>query len=75
MFPTTHTTALFGTRGRGQALEAWREAARIVGARWQVFLEADPETHAWAFASYLAALDAEQAAADELAWLSSGIAA
>lgn len=75
MFPTAHTTALFGTRRRDQALETWREAAGLVSARWQVFLEAEPETRTWAFASYMAALDSEQAAANELAWLSPGIAA
>lgn len=75
MFPPTNTTALFGARRRDQALETWREAARLVAARWQMFLEAEPETRTWVFASYLAALDGEEAAADELAWLSAGIAA
>jgi hypothetical protein len=75
MFPTTHTTALYGSRRRDQALETWREAASLVATRWQTFLEAEPATREWAFASYLAALDGEQAAADELASLSSRIAA
>jgi hypothetical protein len=75
MFPTDNTTALFGPRPRDRALETWREAASLVAARWQTFLEAEPESREWAFASYLAALDGEQAAADEVAWLSSGIAA
>jgi hypothetical protein len=75
MFPTTHSTALYGGRRRDRSLEAWREAASLVAARWQTFLEAEPASRAGAFASYLAALDGEQAAADELAWLSAGIAA
>ena len=47
----------------------WREAASLVSTRWQVFLEAEPESRAWAFASYVAALDAEEAAAAEMAAL------
>ena len=45
------------------ALEEWREAAALVSARWALFLEAEPEARAWTFASYVAALDAEEAAA------------
>ena len=71
MFNTSHITPLFADRGRGQALERWREAARLVGIRWRVFLEADHASRGWAFASYLAALDAEDAAAPAVAALSS----
>jgi hypothetical protein len=52
---------------RARALEAWRNAEQIASERWDAFLEAVPETRRWAFASYLAALDAEEAAANELA--------
>jgi hypothetical protein len=45
-----------------QALDAWREAADLVRVRWATFLEADDTTRQWAFASYVAALDAEEAA-------------
>jgi hypothetical protein len=75
MFPTAHTTAPYSWRRRDQALETWREAASLVATRWQVYLESDPPTRNWAFAAYLAALDGEQAAATELAWLSTSIAA
>ena len=76
MFPTTaHTTPLFAGRGRARALETWREAASLVATRWQNFLQADAESRTWAFAAYVAALDAEEAAATDMASLSSGIAA
>ena len=52
-----------------QALDAWREAADLVSVRWATFLEADAETRRWAFASYVAALDAEEAAAHALSAL------
>jgi hypothetical protein len=51
---------------RAQALEVWREAEALVATRWHAFLEAEPETRRFAFASYVAALDAEEAAAIEL---------
>jgi hypothetical protein len=75
MFPTAHTAALLRTRRRDQALETWREAAGLVAARWQVFLEAEPESRTWAFVSFVAALDAEQAAADDVALVSCAVAA
>ena len=75
MFPTAQRIPLFGGRSRTQAAEAWREAATLVAKRWRVFLDAESESRAWAFASYVAALDAEEAAAAELASLSSSIAA
>jgi hypothetical protein len=75
MFPTAHTTQLFAGRSRTRAREAWRNAESLVATRWRLFLEAEPERRVWAFASYLAALDAEEAAAAELAALSSRVAA
>jgi hypothetical protein len=69
MFTTSPITSLFAGRSRDQALEAWRGAADLVGIRWQNFLEADSESRSWAFALYVAALDAEEAAAAELAAL------
>jgi hypothetical protein len=53
----------------------WREAANLVSMRWQRFLEAEPEGRQWAFASYVAALDAEEAAAAEMAALAQPMAA
>ncbi len=75
MSPTAHRTAPFIRRRRDQTLETWREAASLVADRWKVFLEAEPESRTWAFASFVAALDAEEAAADEVAWVSSPVAA
>ena len=49
-----------------RALEAWREAELQVHARWDAFLGADRGSRRAAFAAYLAALDAEAAAADAL---------
>ena len=58
-----------------QALAGWRDAEQLVCTRWDRFLEADAEARRFAFASYLAALDAEKAAATELASLVPRIAA
>jgi hypothetical protein len=75
MFPTSHSTPLFPSRSRARAVDAWREAASLVAARWQSFLDAEPESRAFAFASYAAALDAEEAAAADVAALVSSVAA
>jgi hypothetical protein len=69
MFPTDHITQVLAARGEAQALEAWREAARLVTRRWQLFLAAEAEGRRWAFASYVAALDAEEVAAAEMSAL------
>jgi hypothetical protein len=67
---------LINTAGpQARALEEWREAARVVSKRWAVFLDAEPLTRRWAFASYVAALDAEEVAATELAALAFRMAA
>jgi hypothetical protein len=75
MFPTARNTQMFAGRGRVRALESWREAASLVATRWRNFLDAEPESRAFAFASYVAALDAEEAAAAELAAFPSSLAA
>jgi hypothetical protein len=67
MSPTNRNAGLFAARAHARALKAWRSAAQLVWMRWQTFLEAEPETRAWAFAAYLAALDEESAAATDLA--------
>ena len=51
------------------ALQAWRAAESRVRERWDQFLVADREARPFTFAAYLAALDREIAAADELAGL------
>ena len=63
------------TDPRAQALEEWRDAEQLVSTRWGTFLEAEDEARRFAYASYVAALDAEEAAATELASLALRIAA
>jgi hypothetical protein len=75
MFSSDHITQVLAARGRAQALDAWREAANLVSTRWQLFLAAESEGRRWAFASYVAALDAEEAAAAEMAALARPMAA
>ena len=60
---------------RAEALEVWRDAEQLVSTRWDAFLEAEPEARRFAFASYVAALDAEEAAATELASFAPSFAA
>jgi hypothetical protein len=75
MFTAANSTLPFAGRGRARTLETWREAASLVAIRWQNFLDAEGESRGFAFASYVAALDAEEAAAADLAARSSSIAA
>jgi hypothetical protein len=70
MSNTRHIQSLFAFRGHAQALEDWREASGLVAIRWAEFREAGRSSRSSAFASYVAALDAEEAAALELAALS-----
>ena len=55
------------SRSQVQALDAWRDAAGLVSDRWALFVDAEPQARQFAFASYVAALDAEEATAAELA--------
>jgi hypothetical protein len=55
---------------QARALEVWHEAASLVSLRWSAFVAAEPVTRRWAFVSYVAALDAEEAASRELEALS-----
>jgi hypothetical protein len=75
MFGTGHKNQLFPGSTEDEALDTWREAASLVASRWEVVLAAEPETRAWAFAAYVAALDAEEAAAADLAAMSFTVAA
>ena len=52
---------------RARALAAWRDAELLVQLRWHAFLEADRGSRTGAYAAYLQALDAEAAAAGDLA--------
>jgi hypothetical protein len=69
------TTRSQQSRARAKALEIWRAAAHVVSTRWERFLRAGPEMRVFAFASYVAALDAEEAAAANLAVLARPAAA
>jgi hypothetical protein len=62
----------FGTyraRRFGMAQVRWRAAARTVALRWADVLRSDVDSRASAFASYLAALDTEAAAAAQMSRL------
>lgn len=63
------------SRVRLEALEIWRAAAHLVSARWDRFVHAEPEMRVFAFTSYVAALDSEEAAAADLAALAQPVAA
>jgi hypothetical protein len=69
MLPTAHRNARVAARDHAQGVEAWRDAAGAVSICWRLFVEAEHGRRASAFASYVAALDAEEAAATELAAL------
>jgi hypothetical protein len=75
MFSTVRSTPRFGARSRAEAFDAWREAADLVSAQWHLFLEAESGSRAMAFAAYIAALDAEEAAAAGMSALTAPMAA
>jgi accessory colonization factor AcfC len=68
-------TQLHQASARARALDVWREAADLVWRRWSIYLEAEAEARTFAFASYIAALDAEEAGAAEIAALAGRVAA
>jgi hypothetical protein len=59
---------------QARALATWHDAERLVQLRWDTFLAADRASRRGAFAAYVAALDAEAAAAGELAHARSDLA-
>jgi hypothetical protein len=62
------STAIHRPHRQARALYAWRDAELLVQLRWDDCLVADrASSRRGAFAAYVAALDAEAAAADELA--------
>jgi len=65
---------LYRAQLQARALDAWRTAERVVQSRWDLFLVADRRSRRTAFAVYVAALDAEAAAAGELARVHSDLA-
>lgn len=54
-------------RSRACAVDAWNTAAGRVWSRWDAFLAAPESRRRRAYEAYLAALDAEEAAAQRLA--------
>ena len=63
------------TRADDVAFIDWREAADLVSSRWRTYVDSEPVGRRFAFASYMAALDAEEAAAADMAGLVSRAAA
>jgi hypothetical protein len=68
------STPLERAQCRAHALHVWRTAEHVVQSRWDCFLIADRSSRRGAFAVYVAALDAEAAAAGELAHARSDLA-
>jgi hypothetical protein len=66
-FLMSSRSARHEVRTHGDALASWRAASRLVGRRWDEFAAAGDADRSDAFAAYVAALDLEEAAADELA--------
>jgi hypothetical protein len=64
--------ALLAAGRPARARKRWLDAERLVSTRWELFVAAEPGARPFAFASYLAALDAEETAAAEIASLVSG---
>jgi len=67
MFLSDRKTASWLSPSTPRGLEVWWAAERLVYDRWQLFLDAEPRLRGFAYWSYLAALDAEEAAAAEMA--------
>jgi hypothetical protein len=67
-------TPLYQAQLQARALNAWRDAELVVWAHWDAFVVADGASRRDAFAAYVAALDAEAAAAGDLADASSDLA-
>ena len=68
------STAVRQPQRQARALYAWRGAELLVQLRWDDFLVADRASRGGVFAAYVAALDAEAAAAGELAYAHSDLA-
>jgi hypothetical protein len=66
--------ALYQAQLQARALDTWRDAELLVQLRWETLLEADRASRPGAFAAYVAALDAEGAAAGDLAQTHSDLA-
>jgi hypothetical protein len=62
-------------RSRARAVDAWNTAAGRVWSRWDAFLAAPEARRHRAYEAYLAALDAEEAAAQRVADIGVSMAA
>jgi hypothetical protein len=67
-------TPLYQAQLESRALHTWRDAELLVQLRWDTFLASGGASRPDAFAAYTAALDAEAAAARELAYAHSDLA-
>ena len=65
---------LYQAQLQALARDMWRDAELVVQSRWDDFLVTDRASRPGAFAAYVAALDAEAAAAGELAHAHSDLA-
>jgi hypothetical protein len=73
-FLVRHGTPLHQAQLQARALNAWRDAEQLVRLRWETFLAAEGASCRHAFAAYVAALDAEETAAADLAEVCSDLA-
>jgi hypothetical protein len=67
-------TPRYQAQVQARALDTWRDAEELVQLRWDTLLEAEGASRPGAFAAYVAALDAEAAAAGDLAYVHSDLA-
>jgi hypothetical protein len=73
-FVVRRDTPPYQGRPQVRALNAWRHAEQVVRLHWDAFLVAEGASRRDAFTAYIAALDAEAAAAGDLADASSYLA-
>ena len=67
MFLIRRRAPFLGIPRHPRPQDTWRAASRLVWTRWEAFLAAPRDARSHAFASYVAALDAEAAAAAAIA--------
>jgi hypothetical protein len=69
IFQTDNTILPFRRDPQTEAFAEWRQAERLVSERWAGYKTAAPGLRAHVFKAYVAALDAEEAAANHLSRL------
>jgi hypothetical protein len=75
MFLGNRSSQVLSTSEPWLAWEIWCAAEELVSERWQAYLDAGEAGRKWAFAAYVAALDAEEHAAADLAAVALPLAA